>query len=163
MMGFEEQLEMFRREQEAAQQHFFTYLALHQIPAGSAGILDALNKTPRFWLTVRYGSLVATVIALGRIFDEGSQYTIAKLVKHAGASLGDFSRASLAKRKAASSELTLAQAQAYAKDKYELSSGDVREMKKAVKAQRATWRNKLEDIRNKVLAHREMTIDEEQA
>ena len=44
MSAFIDQLKMFRGEQEAAQQYFFTFLALNNTPAASERILQALNQ-----------------------------------------------------------------------------------------------------------------------
>ena len=62
--NLEQELEIFRREEEAAQQHFFAYLALHRVPADGETILNALNRTPLFWVTLRYGSLESAFLAL---------------------------------------------------------------------------------------------------
>jgi hypothetical protein len=45
---FEEELEVYRTEEEAAQQHFFAYLSVRTLASSDEGVLDNMNATPLF-------------------------------------------------------------------------------------------------------------------
>jgi hypothetical protein len=65
---FEVELEIFRTEEETAQQYFFSYLSIRSLAAANADVLDAMNTAPLFWKTVHHATLLSTFVALGRIF-----------------------------------------------------------------------------------------------
>jgi hypothetical protein len=73
--AFEQELEIFRKEEETAQQHFFAYLSVRELAASDIEVLRAMNTTPLFWLTTHHAMLMSTFIALGRIFDRFSPRT----------------------------------------------------------------------------------------
>jgi hypothetical protein len=150
----EKELELFRRDEEAAQQHFFAYLALHKFPSEDEAVLNALNRTPLFWITLRYGALQSAFLALGRTFDENSSHNVNRLLHLVGQNLGEFTRANLATRRMAGGSMTKPQASAYAADKNELTSEDVRGMRKKVHDARTVWTDRYRDIRHKIYAHR---------
>lgn len=159
----EKELEIFRREEEAAQQHFFAYLALHKIPSEDKVALKALNRTPLFWITLRYGAMESAFMALGRIFDESSAHNANRLLGLVGQNLAAFSRANLAARKVAAG-MSQAQATKYAANKHELSVEDVRAMRRKVSEARKIWTDRYRDIRHKIYAHRGLQDEaEEQA
>jgi hypothetical protein len=155
MSAFTDQLKMFRGEQEAAQQYFFTFLALNNIPAASERILHALNQTPQFWIVARHASLVTTIVSLGRIFDNAN-YSVGRLFTETSNDLAVFAQAALAARKLAEG-LSPTAAADFAATAHVLSAADIREMKKAIKPHRAIWEGSLSEVRNKVLAHREIS------
>jgi hypothetical protein len=102
-MDFEEELEVFRTEEEVAQQYFFAYLSVCSLAASSKDVLANMNTTPLFWRTTHHAMLVAAFLALGRIFDQDpkSDHNIDKLMRAASAAQaqGLFSKAALAQRK----------------------------------------------------------------
>jgi hypothetical protein len=78
--AFEQELEIFRKEEETAQQHFFAYLSVRELAASDVEVLRAMNTTPLFWLTTHHAMLVSAFIALGRIFDQNSAHNIDSLM-----------------------------------------------------------------------------------
>ena len=58
-MDFEEELEVFRTEEEVAQQYFFAYLSVRSLAASSKDVLANMNTTPLFWRTTHHAMLVA--------------------------------------------------------------------------------------------------------
>jgi hypothetical protein len=45
---FERELEIFRRDEEESQQHFFCWLAVRDMAARNANVLGVMNATPLF-------------------------------------------------------------------------------------------------------------------
>ena len=71
---FEQELEIFRRESEGATQFFYAYLAVHATVADHESVHNLLNQAPLFWNTALAGMQTASLIALGRIFDQNSAH-----------------------------------------------------------------------------------------
>jgi hypothetical protein len=63
--NFEIELEVFRTEEETAQQYFFCYLSVRSLAAKSAAVLAAMNTAPLFWITTHHAMLLSAIIALG--------------------------------------------------------------------------------------------------
>jgi hypothetical protein len=51
---FEAELEVFRTEEETAQQYFFAYLSVRSLAASDGNVLANMNNTPLFWLTAHH-------------------------------------------------------------------------------------------------------------
>jgi hypothetical protein len=66
MTEFERELEVFRREEESAQQFFFSYLSVRKLAASNPDVLRMMNVNPLFWVTAHYSMLVAAFVALPR-------------------------------------------------------------------------------------------------
>jgi hypothetical protein len=153
--AFEQELEIFRKEEETAQQHFFAYLAVRELAASDATVLRAMNTTPLFWLTTHHAMLASAFIALGRVFDQNSAYNIDRLMAAALNNVSIFSRPALAKRKEKAG-LTTDEAAAYVSDAFEPIASDFRALRKEIKAQRVIYEARYRDIRDKVFAHNEI-------
>jgi hypothetical protein len=153
---FGRELEVFRKEEEVAQQYFFGYLALRDLAAGNAEMLRLLNTTPLFWITTHHALLLATFVALGRVFDQKSRHNVDRLLKVATLDLGLFSKASLARRKEAEG-IARAQADAFVFDAYEPTAADFRFLRKEVVARRRVYEARYRNIRDKIFAHRELS------
>src|SRR5450759_4349478 len=97
MTAFEDELEIFRTEEEVAQQYFFCYLSVRNISAANGDVLKMMNTTPLFWITTHNAMLLAAFVALGRIFDQDqkSLHNINKLIKAASNELSILSRTCL--------------------------------------------------------------------
>ena len=78
---FERELEIFRTEAEAGTQFFYADLAVHAVAADRKAVYQLLNQAPLFWNTCLGTLQTATFIALGRIFDQGSDHNIDKLLR----------------------------------------------------------------------------------
>jgi hypothetical protein len=150
------ELEIFRTEEEVAQQYFFCYLAIRQLAAGSAELLKLLNSTPLFWITTHHSLLVAAFVALGRVFDQNSRHNIDRLLKVAAADIALFSKASLAQRKEAEG-IARAEAIDYVRDAYEPAVDDFRFLRKEVGRYRRLYEARYRDVRDKVFAHKELS------
>jgi hypothetical protein len=152
---FAEELEIFRTEEEEAQQAFFAYLSVRSLAATDQDVLTNMNNTPLFWLTAHHAMLVAAFLALGRIFDQDpkSDHNINKLMRVTGDSLHLFTKAALLNRKIADG-LSLDDAKEYVSDAYELTSHDVREMRRLVADWRKIYEERYRDVRHMVFAHK---------
>jgi hypothetical protein len=65
---FETELEVFRKEEESAQQFFFAYLSVRMQAASNPDVLQLINTQSLVWVTAHHSMLVAAFVALGRIF-----------------------------------------------------------------------------------------------
>jgi AbiU2 len=158
--AFEEELEVFRTEEETAQQYFFCYLSVRTLAAKNPAVLEAMNRTPLFWITTHHAMLLSAIVALGRIFDQDSKHNINSLMSTTSKSLALFSKSALAARKEAAG-LTKQQAAAYVSDKYELTPQDVRALRRKIAEWRRLYESGYREIRHKVFAHKEVSdVDE---
>jgi hypothetical protein len=155
MTEFAEELEIFRTEEEEAQQAFFAYLSVRSLAAADQDVLANMNSTPLFWLTTHHAMLVAAFLALGRIFDQDqkSDHKINKLMRVTGDSLHLFTKAALLDRKIADG-ISREDAEEYVSDAYELTSNDVREMRRLVADWRRIYEERYRDVRHMVFAHK---------
>jgi hypothetical protein len=157
---FERELKIFAAEEETAQQYFFSYLLLRDLPAQDANVLREMNSNALFWITTRDALLLSAFVALGRIFDQKSKHNIDRLMKITRESISAFSKKALAARKVAGG-LTEEQAAAYVADCHELTTSDLRSLRKEIKSWRSVYVARYRDIRDMVYAHKELsTVDE---
>jgi hypothetical protein len=165
MTDFAEELEVFRSEEEEAQQQLFAYLALRNPHAGDRKVLAAMNQTPLFWITARHALLSAAFICLDRIFDQDqrSDHNIDKLMRVTGDSLTLFKKQALAARKVATGQITQHQADRCIFDAHELTAADVRELRKHVSRWRKIYEDHYRDVRHFVFAHKHKWDTVEQA
>jgi hypothetical protein len=128
---FEKELEIFRTEEEVAQQYFFAYLSVRSLAARNEHVLEAMNDTPLFWITTHHAMLLAAFIALGRIFDQNSEHNIDILLSIAANDLSVFAKsAQMARLQAAGMSQQLAKQ--HASQRHELTATDVRGLRKHV-------------------------------
>ena len=73
---FVDELEIFQVEEAAAQQYFFGYLTITQKAAEDGEFLSLIHLYPWFWVTAHHAMFMATFVALGRIFDQGTPHNI---------------------------------------------------------------------------------------
>jgi hypothetical protein len=78
---FKDELEVFRTEEETAQQCFFAYLGIRNLAAKSSEVLRAMNENPMFRITSEYALILSTFIILGRIFDTDSIHNLGRLIR----------------------------------------------------------------------------------
>jgi HEPN superfamily AbiU2-like protein len=150
---FETELETFRKEEESAQQFFFAYLSVRTLAGGNPDVRRMINTNSLFWVTVHYAMLVAAFVALGRIFDQDSKHNIDRLMGVASKDLSIFSLDALRARKEALN-VTPEGAAEYVVGKHELTSADVRLMRKQIDLRRRIYEERYRDIRHKVFAHK---------
>lgn len=155
--NFERDLELFRREVQAGTQFFYAFLAIDAVLAPHPEALRIVNRTPLFWRTARGALHTAFFISLGRIFDQGSPFNIDMFLRSAQSQRAIFSKASLGDRKRAAAKNADEWLQEFLNAAYELAIEDFRRARRFVGKYRAKYRARYADIRNKVLAHNEMT------
>ena len=153
---FLSELEIFRTEEETAQQYFFAYLSVRSMAAENSDVLKMMNQNPLFWITAHHAMLLSTFVALGRIFDPQSRHNIGTLMSAVSADLKAFSITALEARKMASG-LTTEEAAEYIVDAHKLTFKDVRSLRKEVNRWRRVYNKRYRDIRNKVFAHKELS------
>lgn len=154
----EHELEMFRTEEESAQQYFFGFLSLQLIPYKNPNVLREMNETSMFWITTRYALLMSAFVVLGRIFDQDqkSLHNIDKLLTVVSNEMAKLNKAGLAQRRIAQG-MDPQQAAAYVADKYDLTVEDVRDMRKAVGKWRKVYEARYREIRHKIFAHKSLS------
>jgi hypothetical protein len=155
MAAFVDELELFRTEEEVAQQYFFCYLSVRTVAAAEPEVLKSMNATPLFWITTHHAVLLSAFVALGRIFDQDkkSVHNIDKLIKTVSDDLAAFTRPALAVRKQAAG-VSADDAAAYVADAYELTPADIKAIRKQVAHWRRVYEARYRDIRHGVFAHK---------
>jgi hypothetical protein len=153
---FERELEIFRTEEEVAQQYFFAYLSVRSIAAADGSILKMMNVNPLFWVTTHHAMLLSAFVALGRIFDQKSEHNIDSMMSAASSEVSSFSKSALAARKRAAG-LTQKEAAAYVADKNELNPTDLRNLRKEIASRRRIYEDRYREIRHKVFAHKSLS------
>jgi hypothetical protein len=160
MTSFRSELDTFRREAEAAQ-FLYGWQAVDALAQDHAGVLKHLNTAPLFWNAVQNPLQLSTIIALGRIFDNGSAYTVATLLKSAQ-DVGIFSKEELGRRKRELSADAAEWLDDYLARAHETSTEDVRRLKKEVGRWRNVYEQKYKPIRDRYYAHKELPHDSEE-
>jgi AbiU2 len=153
---FEKELEIFRTEEETAQQYFFSYLSIRDLAANNRDILRMMNTAPLFWITTHHALLLSAFVALGRIFDQNSRHNIDRLILVASKNLSLFSKASLQTRKQ-SDGLPQQQAANYVADAHELTAPDLRILRRDIARWRRIYEERYRDVRDKVFAHKALS------
>lgn len=159
MTAFEDELEIFRREEQLAQQLFLTWLSTRQLAGTDPAILKMMNETPLYWTNTEYALLLGAFVVLGRVFDQKSKHNIDKLIRVAAADLDVFSAESLRARKEAL-KITPEQAAEYVKGKHALSAPDVRTLRKQVAHYRRIYDDRYRDVRDH-FAHKSTAVQSE--
>src|SRR5215216_2179052 len=96
---FSNELEVFRQEEEVAQQYFFAWLQMRTEFASDEKLLERINDTPLFWITTHHALLLAAFLALGRVFDQKSRHNLDALLRLAMKHRDIFTRTALKKRR----------------------------------------------------------------
>ncbi|MDE2341955.1 MAG: hypothetical protein KGL63_00955 [Betaproteobacteria bacterium] len=154
---FEHELDVFRKEAEGSAQFFYAYLTLHAVAGEERQVYRALNRTPLFWNTNLAALQAATIISLGRIFDQQSPHNIDQLLKLAQDNPQLFSKASLGIRKQGTASAPPKWLDEYLAAVYEPTKDDFRRLRGHVKKKRRVYESNYRDLRRKVFAHLEIT------
>jgi hypothetical protein len=149
---FAKELELFRRESEAASQYLLAYLSTHDTARTRPAVLRALNENAMFWNTVASALQVATFMALGRVFDQESPHNLDRLVGLAHKHPSIFSIPALARRKQGTSAEPPPWLGEYLLEVYEPKAEDFRLLKRQVAAQRRVYESRYRAIRH-LMAH----------
>lgn len=159
--SFTRELEIFRKEVEEGAQHLYGYLSFYSIISENRKILNAINRTPLFWITTMGALQTSFFIVLGRIFDQNSKHNIDRLLKVAQDNISIFSKAALANRKRKGSDNADEWLDDYLKTVHEPTIKDFRALRKRVKEYRKIYETNYRDIRHKIYAHKEVSDSEE--
>jgi hypothetical protein len=157
---FIDELKIFHAEEAAAQQYFFAYVTVGEMAAADSELLKLIHLHPWFWTSAHHAMLLATFVALGRIFDPGSPHNIGTLMKAVSADTREFSCDAL-KDRLIEKGLSPEEAAEHAGHAHELTKTEVRELKKKVECWRRVYEANYDAIRNKVFAHKELSSAQE--
>jgi hypothetical protein len=160
---FERELDLFRSECESAAQFFFGYLAIHEVAKRREAVFRLLNENALFWNTVAGAMQTAAIIAIGRVFDQGSPHNIDKVLRLAQDNPSMFSKASLGRRKQGSAPQPPPWLEQYLGDVHVPGPPDFRRLRSHVKKRRRIYETNYRDLRHKVYAHRATADDAEVA
>jgi hypothetical protein len=154
---FIRELDVFGAEAEAAARFFYTWHAMHAVLSDDKSVLDVLNETSSFWQTVLHALLTASMITVGRIFDQDqshSKHNIDRLLRSAQTNLGIFSKEALAQRKRRLSPDADAWLTNYLQRVYVPTDKDFRRLRRYVAVRRKIYESKYRPIRHRVFAHK---------
>lgn len=151
---FDEELEVFRTEEESATQFFFAYLGIHAVAFEDNRVLDLLNSAPLFWNTCAGALQMSAFIALGRVFDQKSTHNIDNVLRIAQDNPQIFSKDALAARKHKSTGNKPDWLIEFLKGAYEPTPKDFRRLRTHVKRRRRIYESNYRDVRNQFFAHK---------
>jgi hypothetical protein len=151
---FERELEIFRTEAEAGTQFFYADLAVHAVAADRKAVYELLNQTPLFWNTCLGALQTATFIALGRIFDQGSDHNIDKLLRIAQDNPEIFSKAALGRRRQGKEAEKPEWLDEFLRNAFEPTPKDFRRIRAYIRKRRKIYENNYRELRHKVYAHK---------
>lgn len=154
--AFEQELEVFRGEAEAAAQFFYAYLTVHAVAAENKAVYQLLNRSALFWNTALGALQTSTFITLGRIFDQHSPHNIDRLLGLAQKNRVIFSKAALGMRKQGNASIPPAWLHDYLRDVYEPTVADFRRLRVHVNKRRLTYQEEYKALRHQVFAHKEL-------
>jgi hypothetical protein len=97
----------------------------------------------------------AAIIAIGRVFDQGSHHNLDKLLRLAQSNLSMFSKEALARRKQGDAPQPPSWLEQYLADAYVPVPPDFRKLRGHVKKHRSIYDANYRDLRHKVYAHKE--------
>jgi len=150
---FEAELEIFRTETEAAAQFFSAYLSVHEIAASHEPVKVLLSQTPLFSNTILGALQTASLVAVGRVFDQDSAHNLDQLLRIAQDSPEIFSKAALGGRKISNRAQDPAWLEDSIRDAYEPTADDFKPIRAQVHQQRKTYELQYKQLRDKVYAH----------
>ena len=156
---FERELENFRREASDAACFYWVSRTV-SFMARDRAVLRTLNQAPLFWNLSEGACQAALVVALGRIFDQGSPHNIDALLTSAAGQRQIFGKAALEQRKRRSGFTDPKQLRDYMKQVYEPTTEDFRALRRAVAGHRRLYEAHVQDIRHQFIAHREVVTPE---
>jgi AbiU2 len=151
---FESELDIFRIESETAAQFFYGYLAVHDVAKHHKRVFQMLDQNALFWNTVSGGLQTSALIALGRVFDQGSPHNLDSVLRIAQNSPAVFSKAALAKRRQGNHQQRPEWLNEFLQGAYEPTATDFRRLRTHVKKYRRIYESGYRELRNQVFAHK---------
>ena len=159
-MSFADELEIVRKEANAAAQFLYASLAPNALAAEHTKVLARLNDAPLFWNTTIFALQKSAIVALGRIFQTNTPHNVARLPALAE-DVSILSKDALAQRKQGTSPMRPEWIDAYLVNKYEPTPADIRVLKKQVGEWSAAYVARYKPLRDKGYAHREFSTETE--
>jgi hypothetical protein len=158
MWNFEDELEVYRREEEEAQQTFFAYIGVRDLIAQRPDVHALVNRNSMFWITTHHALLVSSFMAIGRIFDPASKHNVGRLIRAVENNRQLFTREALRQRK--EPLLRPGQAEEYVDGKHELTVEETREIKARIDGWRKVYQDRYLEIRHHFAHKKHSTLDE---
>lgn len=159
--SFEIQLENFRHEAYVSARFVYADMAIKHAASKSPVLLRRLNDTPMFWLLCGAALEAASYMALGRIFDTKSDYTLESLLDSMEANLCIFQAPALAERKRDGKAEEPEWLTDYLQKAHYPTTRDVASLRKKVEPYRAIYERAIKPARHKYFAHRDKQGHEE--
>jgi hypothetical protein len=153
----DEEIEIFRKDEESAQQTFFAYIGIRDLIARRPDVHAAINRNAMFWLTTHRALFVSTFVGLGRIFDQDSAHNLDRLLSIVGRNIPELGRDALRQRK--EQVISAEQAAEYIKEKHETTAPDVRALRKEVDQWRKIYAPVYGEIRHHLAHNKGATED----
>ena len=153
----DEEIEIFRKDEESAQQTFFAYIGIRDLIARRPDVHAAINRNAMFWLTTHRALFVSTFVGLGRIFDQDSAHNLDRLLSIVGRNIPELGRDALRQRK--EQVISAEQAAEYVKEKHETTAPDVRALRKEVDQWRKIYAPVYGEIRHHLAHNKGATED----
>lgn len=152
----------YASEVTIATQTFFAWKAINKIASKDPAVRAGINQQALVWNVTLHSLQTTFFIALGRLFDEDDRaLSVNNYLSKCQAHLDQFDAAHLRTRKIKTSQMRdLSWLDEYIAGICPPTQQDIRALKKKAKAFRSRYQLIYAPIRNKIMAHREMsTID----
>lgn len=119
-------------------------------------IFEAVNANAQFWNDHKKVTIMYTIVALGKVFDENkASHGVKRLINLASKSDG-FTKEKLRARKIAGSTNSNEWIDAYMLDVVELETSDYRNFLRLAAQTRKLWKKNIKSLRNKIIAHQDV-------
>jgi hypothetical protein len=151
-------LDEYQSEIRVARNSFFLWKQIHRLAAEREDVFAFLNRHARSWNLMLHGIQVTYLITLGRIFDNDKRSVSLKtLLKNFEDSGHLLTKTGLESRRVAQNNgVRPAYLDKYLLNVDELSESDVFRINVVAEDLSGVWKERYEDIRNKVIAHKDM-------
>jgi hypothetical protein len=150
-----EVLETFQTQVGEATQFLYIAHAIDELAARNQEVLQLLNDTPHFWLTIKVGLQNSAILTVGKIFDQASDaHSIHKLLKYVYENRQTvFSKTALAQRKKQMAPEIADVLAEYMRGVHEFKQSDIQRVSCLLKKYRRIYFEQFHDIRTNLIAH----------
>ena len=153
---FEDRLQMFCEEVEAANQYFFAFVTWHSEYAARDEVRALFDSHSLMTKTVLSGLQASMFLAIARVFDKRSAHSINTLLKFAQDHIDLFSFDALRARKMRGAPNAEEWIDDFMGNVSQPEDKDFKELGKRLRPYRRIYDRKLDAIRNRWFAHREV-------
>ena len=151
---FVDQLENLGRESASVARFVYAGETIEYRASKSKRLLQRLNETAVFWITVQSALQTSAYISLGRVFGTLGKFNISNLLIAFERDASEFQRPALSKRKWDGTGSKPEWLDEYLDTAYYPTAADVAEIRIGVEKQRKTYERAAEEVRNQYFAHR---------